>query len=266
MLIKKSIVMDCSHHFCNGNIGYPTGHKQDYQVHHFKFCENFLIRTLNRDKYVTYKDVGYRSEQQKIIDHLRQNRNTFNINLQYFGKITSTIKYRMGNMILRSIGPYFIGLNQFIDLLPQLDTMVEVGSHIGESAVLFARKAQKVYCVDCWDSVITAQRGGPVFPSDSESSFDKSTSKIDNIIKMKGMGIEMIKNFKDASLDLVYIDANSHDYELVKSHILCWLPKIKKGGIVSGHDYDLIGTIRAVREILGYPDNVFQDTTWSKNV
>ena len=38
------------------------------------------------------------------------------------------------------------------------------------------------------------------------------------------------------SLDLVYIDAD-HGYQAVKDDIDAWLPKIRKGGILCGHDY-----------------------------
>jgi len=42
--------------------------------------------------------------------------------------------------------------------------------------------------------------------------------------------------FKDETLDFVYIDAN-HSYESCKQDIALWWPKVKKGGIFSGHDY-----------------------------
>lgn len=42
--------------------------------------------------------------------------------------------------------------------------------------------------------------------------------------------------FADNSLDFVYIDAN-HKYEYVKNDIELWYPKIRKGGMLSGHDY-----------------------------
>lgn len=42
--------------------------------------------------------------------------------------------------------------------------------------------------------------------------------------------------FNDESFDFVYIDAN-HSYEYVKKDIELWYPKVRKGGILSGHDY-----------------------------
>ncbi|MBI5684050.1 MAG: class I SAM-dependent methyltransferase [Verrucomicrobia bacterium] len=43
--------------------------------------------------------------------------------------------------------------------------------------------------------------------------------------------------FPDKSLDFVFIDGN-HGYSYVKQDILAWLPKIKPGGVICGHDCD----------------------------
>jgi hypothetical protein len=53
-------------------------------------------------------------------------------------------------------------------------------------------------------------------------------------------------------IEFCFIDG-SHEYEDVKADILAYLPKVKKGGILSGHDYDRIwaGVIQAVDETLG---------------
>jgi len=52
------------------------------------------------------------------------------------------------------------------------------------------------------------------------------------------------------SLDLVFIDGE-HTYAEVKQDSLCWLPKIKDGGIICGHDYGhfSIEVADAVREL-----------------
>ena len=41
----------------------------------------------------------------------------------------------------------------------------------------------------------------------------------------------------DGIADLVFIDAD-HTYEAVKQDIMLWKPKLKPGGLLSGHDYD----------------------------
>ena len=60
---------------------------------------------------------------------------------------------------------------------------------------------------------------------------------------------EAVKQFKNKSLDFVYIDAN-HNKEFVKEDIEIWYPKVKIGGIIGGHDYGPHepGVIEAVDE------------------
>jgi predicted O-methyltransferase YrrM len=58
---------------------------------------------------------------------------------------------------------------------------------------------------------------------------------------------------KNGSLDFVFIDGD-HSYEGTKKDIILWLPKIKPGGWIGGHDYkhekrpDLHGIDKAVEE------------------
>ena len=58
-----------------------------------------------------------------------------------------------------------------------------------------------------------------------------------------------MKRYKDSSLDFVFLDA-SHTYEDVKADIQAWKPKIKKGGYLGGHDFqiDFPGVVQAVQE------------------
>lgn len=61
-------------------------------------------------------------------------------------------------------------------------------------------------------------------------------------------------NFQDNEVNFVFIDA-SHLYENVKKDLESWYPKIKKGGIIAGHDYGDRnpdnGVYKAVNEFAG---------------
>jgi len=56
--------------------------------------------------------------------------------------------------------------------------------------------------------------------------------------------------FGDGELDWVYIDAD-HTYESVSTDHALWAPKVRKGGIVSGHDYspEFPGVMQMVDEL-----------------
>ena len=45
------------------------------------------------------------------------------------------------------------------------------------------------------------------------------------------------RHFADESLDFAFIDGN-HLYESVRDDIIAWWPKIRPGGLLTGHDYD----------------------------
>lgn len=54
----------------------------------------------------------------------------------------------------------------------------------------------------------------------------------------------------DGSQDFVFIDAD-HSYDAVKQDIAAWLPKVKAGGWIGGHDFHprkFPGVVNAVRE------------------
>ena len=62
------------------------------------------------------------------------------------------------------------------------------------------------------------------------SSFGKRSKMI------KGCGEVEYNNYPDNSLDFVYIDA-LHDFDSVYRDVSLWYPKVKIGGIISGHDF-----------------------------
>ena len=69
---------------------------------------------------------------------------------------------------------------------------------------------------------------------------------------------------EDGSLDFVFIDAD-HTYEGCLGDIDAWAPKVRKGGMISGHDYNpkWPGVIQAVNE--RFPGAVVShDSVWIK--
>ena len=89
-----------------------------------------------------------------------------------------------------------------------------------------------------------------------------SGTKIHTLV---GRSDEIHVNFLDESIDFLFIDADHH-YEAVKKDIELWYPKIKPGGIISGHDYTVggdCGVIPAVNE--AFPDvKIYSGSVWHK--
>ena len=75
--------------------------------------------------------------------------------------------------------------------------------------------------------------------------------------------------FEDGYFDMVYIDAN-HTFEHVYADIGYWLSKVRKGGIISGHDYGgrKRGVKRAVDKWFGAENIRYWDIdeVWMKRV
>ena len=94
--------------------------------------------------------------------------------------------------------------------------------------------------------------------------FKDKSRKIKNIDLIRDYSSNAVKLFKDESLDFVFIDG-AHDYSSVIEDINSWLPKVKNGGILGGHDYSLrfFGVIEAVNNTIGYDKiSVRGDNTW----
>ena len=74
--------------------------------------------------------------------------------------------------------------------------------------------------------------------------------------------INSVNRYKDGSLDFIYIDG-VHSRDAVRKDINLYLPKLKKGGIISGDDFNCVGPI--VNEILGEIELIGNSVTWRKN-
>jgi len=102
---------------------------------------------------------------------------------------------------------------------------------------------EMLYCVDPWimyDDYKKSLQSNNFIKADYENifkNFKKRMKKFeDRITIIRSMSEEALKIIPDRYLDFIFIDAN-HSYEYAKQDIINWSPKVKKGGLLSGHDY-----------------------------
>ena len=69
----------------------------------------------------------------------------------------------------------------------------------------------------------------------------KDNIKNDNFAIIRKKSLDALADFEDESLDFVYIDGN-HEFDYPLKDIEGWWKKVKKGGILSGHDYVRVNT------------------------
>jgi hypothetical protein len=81
------------------------------------------------------------------------------------------------------------------------------------------------------------------------------------VVKLKMTSEEASRGFEDESIDAVYIDA-CHQYGAVRCDNEIWLPKVRTGGIISGHDFCIAHTRLAVLDVFGGVDGTFVDDSW----
>lgn len=163
------------------------------------------------------------------------------------------------------------GLNDLIEWAnPTAWRLLEIGSYAGESAAIFAASGRfsEIVCVDSWHTPDTQL---------AERYFDLRARHY-HLTKLKLDSRKAATRFPDASLDMVYIDA-WHMYEHVMRDITAWRPKVRAGGVISGHDYMLDSTpppdpgvephrywpdvVKAVDDVFGSPHIVTIDGSWA---
>lgn len=155
-------------------------------------------------------------------------------------------------------------------------SFVEIGVKSGRNIKELAKQTTEVvfHAVDPW----APTEGYHWWPDHehikNEVSFDRCLALWPKRIKKyKMLSSEAAQLFASGSVDFVFIDGD-HRYEYVKEDITLWLPKIKKGGIIAGHDYnntDIHGNLfkgvdKAVHEAFGDDFKVDSDHVWWREV
>lgn len=152
--------------------------------------------------------------------------------------------------------------------LGTVNTSVEVGAYRGDFSAEMISALQPVehIAVDQYkwsEHMISAP--GPEFQN--QQTLNTLAQQVSN--RMQGLGHKLIRGssvdvamgFDDETLDVVYLDGD-HTYDGVNFDIQAWLPKVKSGGYICGHDYCegttgggyAYGVIDAVNEVFSTVD------------
>jgi len=110
----------------------------------------------------------------------------------------------------------------------------EVGVYKGHNAKMMLEKLdiKKLYVIDNWSK-------GKSREASIEDICRKRLEKYsDKIVWLIGDSGSVAKRIQDGELDFVYIDGN-HKKPGITKDINAYYPKVKKGGLVSGHDYQI---------------------------
>jgi hypothetical protein len=128
--------------------------------------------------------------------------------------------------------------------LAQLFSELEykVGAEIGVEQGLYSKQlcesnpGLKLYCVDAWKAYSGYRDHVSQEKIDSFYEISKQRLVAYDAHLIRKFSVDASKDFEDNSLDFVYIDGN-HEFSHVSADICAWVPKVKNGGIVAGHDY-----------------------------
>ena len=151
-------------------------------------------------------------------------------------------KFHLSNLTTRTMNlPYCAGQRYSRTHLAELfgDLGLNKGAEIGVRAggysvrICNRNPSVKMFCIDPWSAL------GTKYPQERQdfiySRAIKNLAKF-NVTFIRKTSMDAVGDFKDESLDFVYIDGN-HNFDFVMVDIIEWSKKVRKNGIVAVHDF-----------------------------
>lgn len=196
----------------------------------------------------------------------------------------STERYAQGRRVLEDLrlGRDWSSVPGFLDYwmfyqtianrLKDGDTVAEIGVWLGRSIIFLAQvlQAQRKKVILIAVDTFRGESNQPAHAGTIEAHGGSIRAQFEANIARCGVA-SMIKiiecdsalaagQLADASLDFCFVDA-AHDYESVHRDITAWLPKMKPGAILAGHDICWPDVRRAVGELC--PKFKVIDNVWA---
>lgn len=130
--------------------------------------------------------------------------------------------------------------NTLAQMLSELSFNIgaEIGVEEGKYSKILLEKnpSLHLYAIDAWEVYdgyrehVTQDKLNDIMEKARTNLFGLNCELI------QAYSVEASQEFRDESLDFVYIDGN-HDFKNVANDLCSWHRKVKIGGIVAGHDY-----------------------------
>jgi predicted O-methyltransferase YrrM len=128
-------------------------------------------------------------------------------------------------------------LHDLAKSLPENALIVEIGSYTGKSSVAIASgmpKSATLMCIDPWLQLNRTTEQGYETIETVKTHNDRTKEYQPRVIQVIGFPLQVAKYVGE--IDMLSIDSVKK-YDQIKEIWDCWLPKVKKGGIVASHDY-----------------------------
>ena len=111
----------------------------------------------------------------------------------------------------------------------------EIGVFDGKFSEVICRNIPNVYhiCVDTWSP---SRNHRDINKLEKALSDAKERLKEYHTSFYRMKSVDASNEILDKSLDFIYIDA-AHDYKSVLMDLISWYPKLRSGGLFSGHDF-----------------------------
>jgi len=192
-----------------------------------------------------------------------------------------TTKRYLMRKILKPLGfnvEYYVGrpFNRFLKSTKKKDLVgIEIGVYDGWNSleILETLPIKKLYLIDPYKSYDDYFENED---SETQKDLDKRRIVTREVLKKYKDKIVFVYDFSEKAVekineevDFVYIDGN-HEYSFVKKDIELYFPKVKKGGLIGGHDYNFspetekkhFGVVKAVQEFFKGKTVYFHDWDW----
>lgn len=119
-----------------------------------------------------------------------------------------------------------------LELLPHNAVVAEIGVAFGDFSQQILEIAQpaKLHLIDAWE--------GERYGSGLETIETKFAAQIkrEQVVVSRGYSTDRLAEFPDDYFDWVYIDT-SHSYSTTRDELALAEKKVKRGGLIAGHDF-----------------------------